>query len=72
MPANLRPHSNLPVGANEQPVLYIAFELGWNSWKLALATGPGAAPRRREMPARDVPRLLREIAEAKRRRKDAM
>ena len=67
MPANLRLHSNLPVAMNERPVLYLAFELGWDSWKLAFATGPGPAPREREMPARDVPRLLQEIAEAKRR-----
>ena len=67
MPANLRPHSNLRLATNEQPVLYLAFELGWDSWKLAFATGPGLAPRQREMPARDVPRLLQEIAEAKRR-----
>jgi len=67
MPANLRPHSNLLLATNEQPVLYLAFELGWDSWKLAFATGPGPAPRQREMPARDVSRLLLEIAEAKRR-----
>ena len=67
MPANVRPHSNLPVATSEQPVLYLAFELGWDSWKLAFATGPGPAPRQREMPARDVSRLLLEIAEAKRR-----
>ena len=67
MPANLRPHSSLPRATNEQPVLYMAFELGWDSWKLAFATGPGPAPREREMPARDVPRLFQEIAEAKRR-----
>ena len=67
MPANLRTHSNLRLATNEQPVLYLAFELGWDSWKLAFATGPGSAPREREMPARDVPRLLQEIAEAKRR-----
>ena len=67
MPANLRPHSNLRFGTSEQPVLYMALELGWDSWKLAFATGPGPAPRRREMPARDVPRLMQEIAEAKRR-----
>jgi hypothetical protein len=42
MPANLLPHSNLPFGTNEQPVLYLAFELGWDSWKLAFATGPGS------------------------------
>ena len=67
MPANLRPHSSLPVASNEQPVLYLAFELGWDSWKLAFATSIGPAPRRREMPARDVPQLMLEIAEAKRR-----
>src|SRR6187200_609766 len=67
MPANLRPDSNHPCGTNEQPVLYLAFELSWDSWKLAFATSIGPAPRRREMPARDVPRLLQEIAEAKRR-----
>ena len=67
MPANLRPHSNLPLATNEQPVLYMAFDLGWDSWRLAFATGPGPAPREREMPARDVARLLQEIAEAKRR-----
>ena len=67
MPANFRPHSNLPFGTSEQPVLYMAFELGWDSWKLAFSTGPGPAARRREMPARDVPQLMHEIAEAKRR-----
>jgi transposase len=60
-------HSNLPRSTSEQPVLYLALELGWNSWKLAFARGPGAASRRRQMPARDVPQLLQEIAEAKRR-----
>jgi transposase len=67
MSTNLRAHSNLPVRTSEEPVLYLAFELGWGSWKLAFATRSGPAPRRREMPARDVPRLVEEIAEAKRR-----
>src|SRR4051794_5363373 len=67
MPANLRPHFNGCFGVSEQPVLYLALELGWDSWKLAFSTGPGPAPRRREMPARDVSRLSQEIAEAKRR-----
>jgi len=67
MPANLRLHSNLPASCSEQPVLYVSLELSWSVWKLAFATGPGVAPRRREMPARDVPRLLLELAEAKRR-----
>jgi hypothetical protein len=67
MPANLRAHSNLPVGTSEQPVLYLALELGWDSWKLAFASGLGSAPRLRQIPARDVGRLVLEIAEAKRR-----
>ena len=67
MPANLRPHSSGCFGQSEQPVLYLALELGWDSWKLAFAGGPGPAPRLRQMPARDVTRLLLEIAEAKRR-----
>src|SRR5881397_4311864 len=67
MPANLRPHSNRCFAASEQPVLYLSLELGWDSWKLAFAAGPGPAPRRREMAARDLTALTREIGEAKRR-----
>jgi transposase len=67
MPANLHRHFSRSPATSEQPVLYLALELGWDSWNLAFATGPGPAPRRREMPARDVTRLLLEIAEAKRR-----
>jgi transposase len=47
----------------------MSLELGWDSWKLAFATGPGLALRRREMSARDVVGLAREIVEAKRRLK---
>ncbi len=46
MPANLRVHSNPSLTTSEQAVLYLALELGWEGWKLAFATGPGAAPRR--------------------------
>src|SRR2546422_3067690 len=45
--------------------LYLAFELGSNEWKLGFATEPGATPRVRTMPARDLARLTREIADAK-------
>lgn len=69
MPANLRLHFNCCVATSEQPVLYLALELGWDSWKLAFAAGPGPASRRREMLARDVAALGAEIAEAKRRLK---
>jgi hypothetical protein len=52
MPANLRTNSNRSVATSDKPpVLYVALELGWNSWKLAFAAGPGPAPRQREMPA---------------------
>ena len=64
MPANLRAHFNLPVGTSEQPVLYLALELGWDSWKLAFASGLASPPRLRQIPARDVTRLVLEIAEA--------
>ena len=68
MPANLRPHFNRSgVSSDQPPVLYMSFELGWESWNLAFAAGPGPASRQRQMPAGDVQRLLVEIAEAKRR-----
>ncbi len=44
--------------------LYLAFELGSNEWKLGFTTEPGAQPRVRTMPARDLARLTREIADA--------
>jgi transposase len=44
--------------------LYLAFELGSNEWKLGFTTEPGATPRVRPMPARDLARLTREIADA--------
>jgi transposase len=48
-------------------VLYLAFELGENEWKLAFTIGMGQKPRLRSMPARDLPRLHEEIAKAKKR-----
>ena len=69
MPANLRPRFTQAFDTSEQPVLYLALELGWDSWKLAFAAGPGAAPRLREIAARDTVQLAVEIAEAKRRLK---
>jgi transposase len=47
----------------------MSLELGWESWKLAFAAGPGPAPRRRDILARDLSRLAEEIAAAKRRLK---
>ena len=54
-------------GSTKQGVLYLAFELGWNEWKLAFTTGHGQKPRFRSMPARDLPRFGQEVAKAKER-----
>jgi hypothetical protein len=43
-------------------VLYLAFEVGWNEWKLAFATGPADHPQLKKVAARDTESLLREIA----------
>jgi transposase len=48
-------------------VLYLAFELGWNEWKLAFATAPADNPRLRSIAARNTQALLQEIARAKER-----
>ena len=45
--------------------LYLAFELGIEEWKLGFTTHLGGKPRLRVMPARDLGRLAREIADAK-------
>src|SRR2546425_13321162 len=44
--------------------LYLAFELGSHEWKLGFTTEAGAQPCVRTMPARDLARLTREIADA--------
>ena len=49
------------------PVLYVALELGWNSWKLAFTTGMGQKPRMRTVTGRNTGVLLAEIKKAKRR-----
>jgi transposase len=53
---------NLP-----QASLYLAFELGKNTWKLGFTIGVAQPPRERTIPAGDVPRLQQEIARAKQR-----
>jgi transposase len=47
--------------------LYIALELGCDKWLLACTTQAAQKPRFRQIPARDLGRLLDEIAKAKRR-----
>jgi transposase len=49
------------------PVLYLAFELSWNTWKLAFTIGAGQPPRIRSIPARAIEALMREIKKAKQR-----
>ena len=49
------------------PVLYLAFELGWNEWKLAFATAPADNPRLRSIGARNLTTLRTEITKAKQR-----
>jgi transposase len=48
-------------------VLYVALELGWNTWKLAFTIGAGQKPRIRTIKARALEVLLAEIQAAKAR-----
>lgn len=67
MTTSLRSDSNLEPQTGKQPMLYLALELSWTSWKFACAKEVGAPPRQRTLPARDLARLLQEITDAKRR-----
>jgi transposase len=49
------------------PTLFVAFELGDATWKLAFTTAPAQRPRLRSIPARDCGRVLMELADAKAR-----
>jgi transposase len=48
-------------------VLFMAFELSEKTWKLGFTTGHGQKPRERAVAARELARLLPEIAQAKQR-----
>ena len=73
MSATRKPHSTTQGTKRNRAVppkaasLYMAFELGWNEWKLAFGTGPADNPRLKSVRARDTQSLLREIAKAKKR-----
>src|SRR5215510_10523706 len=54
-------------GTTTERVLFMAFELSENIWKLGGTTGPSHKPRERAVAARDQGRLLSDIAQAKRR-----
>jgi transposase len=49
------------------PLLYLALELGWNSWTSAFTVGMGQKPRLCTVAGRDTGRLLLEVKKAKRR-----
>jgi transposase len=49
------------------PVLYLALELGWNTWKLAFTIGRGQKPRLKTIGARNLDVLRYEIKAAKKR-----
>ena len=51
----------------EPPALYLALELSNRSWKLAFSTGHGQKPRFRNVPARYLDALTREIPLARTR-----
>ena len=51
----------------EQPTLFLAFELGVNTWKLACTTGAAQRPRERRVPARDIAAVREEITRTKQR-----
>jgi transposase len=54
-------------GATPRPTLFLAFELGANTWKLGFTLGAAQPPRERNMPAGAVHVLHEEIARAKQR-----
>ncbi len=53
--------------ASSAPVLYLALELSWMSWKLAFTTGRGQKPRLRTIAARNPEAFLAEIKAARKR-----
>jgi hypothetical protein len=50
-----------------EPVVFLAFALRAQTWKLGCATGHGQQPRARSIPTRHQARVLHEVAQAKRR-----
>jgi transposase len=57
----------LNCSGDRRATLYVAFELGWEEWKLAFASAPADAPRLRTVKARDTRAVLQEISRAKNR-----
>ena len=68
MTAGLSRHSKRKsTGSPSDARLYLALELSHDTWKLAFATGRGPSARRRDVAARDIPVLMQEIRQAKRK-----
>lgn len=61
MPATHDRHST----TTDAPTLYLALELGWDTWKLAFTEAPARKPRLRTIAARDTDALAREIDRAR-------
>ena len=59
--------SRIEQAALPQPTLYLAFELGQNTWKLGFTIGVAQQPRERTIPAGALDTLQQEIARAKQR-----
>ena len=49
------------------PTMFVAFELGKKEWTLAVTSGIGVTPVLRTVPAREWPRVLRVLSEARQR-----
>src|SRR5687767_12875003 len=54
-------------GNSAQPTLYLACELGAQTWKLGFTIGVAQRPRERNIPAGNIEKLIQEIAHAKKR-----
>jgi transposase len=70
MTATRKQHStkvNPAVSLPAKGILYLAFELGWDGWKLAFATELADNPRLRNVGGRQLQGVLQEIAKAKKR-----
>jgi hypothetical protein len=59
--------THMDQATTHQPTLFLAFELGVNTWKLGFTTGAAQRPRERRMPAGAIHVLHEELARAKQR-----
>ena len=57
----------MPRMNQDTKILFVAFELSENTWKLGFTTGHGQKPRERTIAARHQARVRQEVAQANRR-----